>query len=69
MKFEYGNRDFTNAIFNIKGDKYAIKTNCKRFDCGSKLGSIQANINFELKNKTIRKELLKYINEVRRNEI
>ena len=36
-------------------------TKGKRFDCGSKLGYIYANLEFGLNDKNIKKDLLSYL--------
>lgn len=61
------NKDFTKAIFSLKDDKYAIEIEGERFDCGSKIGLIKANINFGLKDEKIREEMLRYINNIKIN--
>ena len=65
QEIERGSNDFTKAIFNLKNKKYAMKINCERFDCGSKIGLIKANINFALKDKSIRKDVLRYISNIK----
>lgn len=65
QEIENGNNDFTTSIFNLKNKKYGIKIDCERFDCGSKIGLIKANINFALKDNSIREDMLRYISDVK----
>lgn len=53
--------DFTKAIHNLKGLKYALSIDEERFDCGSKLGLVKANISMALKNPEISKEIKNYL--------
>jgi UTP--glucose-1-phosphate uridylyltransferase len=43
---------------------YASEFDGKRFDCGSKLGFIEANINFAMSDKEINKNLRKIISKL-----
>lgn len=45
-------------------EKYAIEIESERFDCGSKIGLVKANIRFALQDKEIQKEILEYIENV-----
>lgn len=56
--------DFTRAIHNLKELKFAILFNEERFDCGSKLGLVKANIAMALKNPELANELRKYLKKV-----
>lgn len=52
--------DFTKAIHNLKGLKYALSIHDERFDYGSKLGLVKANISMTLKKPEISKEIKIY---------
>lgn len=58
-----GEVQLTDAIQNlIKKDKvFGLEFEGVRYDCGSKLGFIKANIGFGLSDKDIKKELTKYL--------
>lgn len=56
--------DFTKALHNLKGLKYAISIDEERFDCGSKLGLVKANISMALKNPEISKEIKIYLKKL-----
>ena len=43
---------------------YAASIKGDRFDCGSKLGWLQANVAFALKNKEFGKDFRKYLKEI-----
>lgn len=45
---EKGKCDFTTAILDTKEIKFAVEISGERFDCGSKIGLIKANIKFRL---------------------
>ncbi len=47
-----------------EGDMLAVKLDYKRFDTGSKLGFVEANINFALKDAEIKKDLLNYLKKL-----
>lgn len=56
--------DFTKAIHNLKELKFAIAIDNERYDCGSKLGLVKANVALALKDKEISEELKKYLKDI-----
>lgn len=56
--------DFTKAIHNLKELKFAIAIDNERYDCGSKLGLVKANVALALKDKEISGELKKYLKDI-----
>lgn len=56
--------DFTKAMHNLKELKFALSIDGERFDCGSKLGLVKANISMALKNPEISQELKNYLKEL-----
>lgn len=56
--------NFTKAIHNLKELKFAIAIDNERYDCGSKLGLVKANIALALKDKEISEELKKYLKDI-----
>ena len=43
---------------------YGFKFEGERFDCGSKLGFVEANLNFGLKDKSVKNDLKKILREL-----
>ncbi len=56
--------NFTKAIHNLKELKFAIEIDEERFDCGSKLGLVKANISMALKNSELADDLKEYLQNI-----
>lgn len=59
--------DFTKAIHNLKELKFAVSIKEERFDCGSKIGLIKANISMAMKNPELAEELKEYLTNIEKN--
>jgi UTP--glucose-1-phosphate uridylyltransferase len=69
-KIEEGSGDeiqLTDAIAQLLHDEMVIayEFRGKRYDCGSKLGYLQANVEYGLKHPEIKSEFLKYLNQLK----
>lgn len=56
--------DFTLALQSLNELKYAFEIDFERYDCGSKLGLLIANIEMGLNNLEIKKEFRNYLKEI-----
>ncbi len=63
---DHSELEITNALLSLTKDEtiYAKKFSGKRYDIGSKLGYLYATIDVALKNKEIKKDLLKYLEKI-----
>ena len=64
-----GEIQLTDALRRMSKDEamYAYDFKGHRYDVGTKLGFIQANVEFALRNPEVRDEMLEYINELHDN--
>lgn len=60
LQFTNNNSTFTNAIFNNNNEKFGFLIKSKRFDCGSKLGLLLANLEVASNNKDYKQKILQY---------
>ncbi len=64
-----GEIQLTDAIAELlkKEPVYSLQFEGKRYDCGSKLGYLQANVEFGLKHKELSKEFSEYLSKLTQN--
>ena len=61
-----GEIQLTDALLSLISEEamYAYKFEGKRYDVGDKLGYIQANIEYALRNPELREELVEYLHNI-----